>query len=136
MKILLGDFNAKIGQEVVYRPTIGKESLHRISNDNGTRLVNFAMTRSMIVSSTTFSHKDIHKETWISLSGQIKNQIDHVIVDRHFKRCVMDVRSMKGSSAMSDHFIVRTKIKLHLSVEWRKKTVSIKRLRSKKLRNQ
>jgi hypothetical protein len=63
VKILLLDFNAKIGQEVVYRPTIGKESLHRISNDNGIRLVNFAMTRSMIVSSTTFPHKDIHKKT-------------------------------------------------------------------------
>lgn len=75
VKILLEDFNAKIGQEVVYRPTIGKKSLHKISNDNGTRLVNFAMTRSMIVSSTTFPHKDIHKETWISPSGQIKNQI-------------------------------------------------------------
>jgi hypothetical protein len=63
VNILLGDFNAKIGQKVVYRPTIGKENLHRISNDNGTRLVNFAITRSMIVSSTTFPHKDIHKVT-------------------------------------------------------------------------
>ncbi|KAL4153361.1 hypothetical protein QTP88_001194 [Uroleucon formosanum] len=136
VKILLGDFNAKIGQEVVYRPTIGKESLHRISNGNGTRLVNFAMTRSMILSSTTFPHKDIHKETWISPSGQIKNQIDHVIVDRRFKRCVMDVRSMRGSSAMSDHFIIRAKIKLHLSVEWRKNTISIKRFSIEDLKNQ
>jgi len=136
VKILLGDFNAKIGQEVEYRPTIGKESLHRTSNDNGTRLVNFATTRNMIISSTTFPHKDIHKETWVSPSGQIKNQIDHVVVDRRFKRCVMDVRSMRGSSAMSDHFIVRAKIKLRLSVEWRKKNVSIKRFNIEDLKNQ
>jgi len=121
VKILLEDFNAKLGQAVVYTPSIGKESLHRISNDNGSRLVNFAMTRSMIVSSTTLPHKNIHNETWISPSGQMKNQIDHVIVDRRFKRCVMDIRSMRGSSAMSDHFIVRAKIKLRLSVDWRKK---------------
>lgn len=127
MKILLGDFKAKIGQEVIYRPTIGKESLHKVPNDNGTRLINFAMTRNMVVSSTTFPHKDIHKETWVSPSGQIKNQIDHVIVNRRIKKCIMDVQSMRGSSAMSDHFIVRAKIKLRLSVEWRRKAACIRR---------
>jgi hypothetical protein len=34
MKILLEDFNAKVGREDVFKPTIGNESLHEISNDN------------------------------------------------------------------------------------------------------
>lgn len=136
MKILLGDFNAKIGQEIVYRPTIGKESLHKESNNNGTRLVNFTMTRNMVVSSTTFPHKDIHKQTWISLTAQTKYQIVYVIIDRRFKRCIMDVRSMRGSSAMSDHFIVRAKIKLRLSVEWRRNSISIKRFNTESLKYQ
>jgi hypothetical protein len=33
MKILLGDFNAKVGREDIFRPTIGNESFHEISND-------------------------------------------------------------------------------------------------------
>ena len=41
-KILLGDFNAKVGRESIFKPTIGQESLHQDSNDNGVRLVNFA----------------------------------------------------------------------------------------------
>ena len=40
-KILLGDFNAKVGRENTFKPTIGNESLHQDSNDNGVRLVNF-----------------------------------------------------------------------------------------------
>jgi exonuclease III len=41
-KILLGDFNAKVGREDIFKHTIGNESLHEISNDNGVRVVNFA----------------------------------------------------------------------------------------------
>jgi hypothetical protein len=42
MKILLGDFKTKVGKEDIFKPTIGNESLHQISNDNGVRVVNFA----------------------------------------------------------------------------------------------
>jgi len=44
MKILLGDFNAKLGREDIFKPTIGNEILHQDSNDNndnGVRIVNF-----------------------------------------------------------------------------------------------
>jgi hypothetical protein len=40
MKILLGDFNAKVGREDIFKPTIGNESSHEISNDSGVRVVN------------------------------------------------------------------------------------------------
>jgi len=43
MKVLLGDFNAKVGRENIFKPTIGNESLHQDSNDNGVRIVNFAI---------------------------------------------------------------------------------------------
>ena len=34
VKMLLGDFNAKVGRENIFKPTIGQESLHQDSNDN------------------------------------------------------------------------------------------------------
>jgi hypothetical protein len=34
-KILLRDFNDKVGREDIFKLTIGNESLHKISNDNG-----------------------------------------------------------------------------------------------------
>jgi exonuclease III len=33
--ISLGDFNAKIGREDIFKPKIGNENLHGINNDNG-----------------------------------------------------------------------------------------------------
>jgi hypothetical protein len=42
MKILLGDFIAKVGKLDIFKPTIWNENLHEISDDNGVRVVNFA----------------------------------------------------------------------------------------------
>jgi len=42
MKILLGDINAKVGRENIFKPTIGNESLHQDRNYNGVRIVSFA----------------------------------------------------------------------------------------------
>jgi hypothetical protein len=61
MKILLGDFNAMVGTEDILKAAIGNESLHEASNDNGVRVVNFATSKNLIVKSTTFSNRDIHK---------------------------------------------------------------------------
>jgi len=46
MKILLGDFNAKVGRENIFKLTIRNESLLQDSNDNGVRIVNFATKKS------------------------------------------------------------------------------------------
>jgi hypothetical protein len=70
MKILLGDFNAKVGREDIFKPTIWNESLHETSNDNGVRVVNFATSKNLVVKSTIFPHRKIHKYTWTSLMAK------------------------------------------------------------------
>jgi hypothetical protein len=76
MKILLVDFNAKVGQEEIFKPTTGNESLHEISNDNGVRVVNFATSKNLTVKSTMFPHPNIYKFTWTFPDGKTHNQID------------------------------------------------------------
>jgi hypothetical protein len=49
MKILLVDFNAKVGREDILKPTTRNKSLHEISNDNGVRLVNYATSKNLKV---------------------------------------------------------------------------------------
>jgi len=56
MKILLGDFNALVGRENIFKPTVGNESLHQDGNDNGARIVNFATSKNLVVRSMTFLH--------------------------------------------------------------------------------
>jgi exonuclease III len=46
-KILLGDFNAKVGRQNIFKLTIGNESLYEISNDNVVRVVNFATSKNL-----------------------------------------------------------------------------------------
>ncbi|KAM0725800.1 Craniofacial development protein 2 [Formica fusca] len=83
-KIILGDFNAQIGKEEHHRPTIGMHSMHASSNDNGERLVNYAISKQLVIASTHHPHKSIHKGTWKSPGGEMINQIDHVMIDaRH-----------------------------------------------------
>jgi endonuclease/exonuclease/phosphatase family metal-dependent hydrolase len=81
MKILLGDFNAKVGREDIFTSKIRHESLHEISNDNGVRLVHFATSENLRVKSTMFPHRNVHKYTLTSPDEKTHNQIDHILVD-------------------------------------------------------
>jgi hypothetical protein len=70
MKILLGDFNAKVGRGDIFKPTIGNEGVHEISN---------------------VPHRNIHKFTWTSPDGSTHNQIEHILIDRRRHSSVLDV---------------------------------------------
>jgi Mg2+/Co2+ transporter CorB len=69
MKILLGDFNAKVGRENIFKPIIGNESLYQDSNDNVVGIVNFSTCKNLVVKSTMFQHRNIHKYIWTSPDG-------------------------------------------------------------------
>ena len=82
--MLLGDFNAKVGRENIFKLTIGNESLHQDSNDNGVRIVNSATSKNLVVKSTMFPHRNIHKYTWASPDGKT-HKIDNILIDRMYK---------------------------------------------------
>lgn len=114
-KVLMGDFNAKIGKETIYRPTIGKESLHDVTNDNGLRLIDFAAGKHLTVSSTYFPRKNIHKATWKSPDGRTANQIDHILIDTRHGSDIQNVRTCRGADIDSDHFLVSVKLKQRIA---------------------
>ena len=103
IKIILGNFNTKVGKESIYKPTIGNESLHNETNNNGRKIIQFGISKGLNVRSTTFHHKDIHKETWYSADGRTANQTDHVLISNRFRSAITDIRALRGPDIGSDH---------------------------------
>jgi hypothetical protein len=68
---MLFDFNTKVGREDIFKQTIGNESLHEISNDNGVRVVN--LPQSKICQNKMFPHYNIHKFTWTTPDGKTQS---------------------------------------------------------------
>jgi hypothetical protein len=124
MKIMLGDFNAKVGREDIFKLTIGNESLHEISSDNGVRLVKFATSKILRVQSAMFPHRNIHKYTWTSPDGKTHNQIDHFLVDRRRHSSVLDVRSFRAADCDTDHSLVVAKVRERLAVNKQRSHIS------------
>jgi hypothetical protein len=116
MKIIVGDFNAKVGRENIFKLTIGKKSSHEISNDNGVRVVNFATWKNLVVKSTMFPCHRIHKYTWMSPEGNTHNQIVHVLRDRRWHSSILDVRSFRGADCDTDHCLIVAKVGERLAV--------------------
>jgi hypothetical protein len=69
VKTLLCGFSANVGREDIFKPTIGNESSHEISNGNGVRVVYFASSKNLVVGNKMLSHRNVHKYTDNSHEG-------------------------------------------------------------------
>jgi hypothetical protein len=77
LNIRLGDFNAKLWRNDIFKPTFGNESLLQNSNENGVRIINCATPKkNLVVKSTMFPHRKFHKHTWTCPDRKIYNQTD------------------------------------------------------------
>ena len=115
IKIVLADFDAQVGKKSVNFPTTGKYSLHNLMNDNGSWLIQFAVSLNKIIGSSFYPHKNIDNCTWRSPDGVRFNQIDHLLIDRRRKRNLMDVRSYRGANIDSDHYLVIAHLRVRIS---------------------
>ena len=78
LKIHLGDLNIKLWIKNIFKPTLENESLHQDSNNDGVRIVKFAISKNLVVKSKMFSHRKFHKYTYTCPDGKTQNQITHV----------------------------------------------------------
>jgi hypothetical protein len=120
IKIILGDFDAKVCKEVVYKSTTDNESLHNEIN-NRINMIQFKISKGFNIGSTTFLHKDIHQQTWYSADGRRVNQIDHVLISNRLRSAIRDVRALRGPDSGSDHNLFKINFKVKSRVKSEKK---------------
>jgi hypothetical protein len=113
IKIILGDFNAKVGKENVYKRTVGNESLHNETNNNGIKLIQFVISKGLNVRSTVFPHRDIQKEAWYSADGGTANLIYRVLISKRFRSAITDIGALRGSDIGSDHNLMMMNFKVN-----------------------
>ena len=112
--LCLGDMNAKLGNDNEgFSECMGVHGMGEM-NDNGVRFASFCLANELVIGSTLFELRDIHKYTWISPCGKYRNQIDHIAVNRKFRNSLLHVRSRRGADIGSDHQLVVSTLKLRL----------------------
>jgi hypothetical protein len=110
MKILLGDVNAKLEREDIFNLTIGN------SNDNSVRIVNFATSKYLIIKSTIFQLRNIHKYTWTSPDQKTHNQTDHISIGGRWHLSIFDILCIRGANCDTNHCLVYEKVRERLVV--------------------
>ena len=78
------------------------------------RLVKMRIMNNLIIGGKIFEHKNIHKATWVSPNGKVKNQIDHILINKKWRSSLLDVKVKRGADVYSDHHLVIGKIRLKL----------------------
>ncbi|XP_065941348.1 craniofacial development protein 2-like [Magallana gigas] len=113
IKVVMGDLNAKVGEDNTNKELImGKHSIGNI-NENGELFTDFCNFNDLVIGGTIFPHKRIHKTTWSSPDGKTENQIDHITIMRKW-RSLLDVRTRRGADAASDHQLVTARLRMKL----------------------
>ena len=112
--IVMGDMNAKIGDDNTdVQDIMGKHSIGTINN-NGERLLEICAENGLVIGGSLFPHKPIHKVAWLSPDILIRNQIDHICIKKKFRSSLQDVKVHRGTDITCDHYLCIVTIKSKL----------------------
>ena len=129
--IVLGDFNARVGRDCAAWSSLGRHGIGKM-NGNGQRLLELCAQHRLAVTSTFFDLPDIYKTTWCHPRSGHGHQIDHILVRRRDLPDVLVTRTMRSAECGSDHFLVRSCLRLRLI--WPKRQTRKERLDLSRLR--
>ena len=111
-KVLIGDFNAKIGVKTNNEPcqSLGLYGIG-VRNDRGDKLIEFAEEHKLVIANTLFKKAKNRYWTWESPDGITKNMIDFALCNK--REILVDCGVITQADKGSDHRMIRTKIKIN-----------------------
>lgn len=89
----------------------------------------------MVLGSTLFPHKSIHKITWVSPDNRTQSQIDHFAISRRWRTSLLDVRNKRGADINSDHYLIVARVRVKIKKQEERYKQQIRRCDTKRLKN-
>ena len=124
INIVMGDFNAKIGQGTVEN-VVGRYGLGT-RNERGERLIQFCQETNMVVMNTFFKLHPRRLYTWKAPGDTperiIRNQIDFINVNKRFQNSITSAKTYPGADVFSDHNLLVANINIRLKIIHKKVT--------------
>ena len=71
----------------------------------------------MVIGSTMYQYKNIHKPTWTAPDRSFESQIDHMVTDARHMSDLLDVRSYRGGNVDCDHYLLIARMRARISSE-------------------
>lgn len=116
INIIMGDYNAKIGQgksgELVGDYGLGDR------NERGDRLLIFAQEHQLAIMNTFFKLPARRLYTWVSPQDKpgnvVRNQIDYLLINKRFRNSIQSAKTYPSADIGSDHNALVAKINVRL----------------------
>uniref|UniRef100_A0A8D8R4I6 Craniofacial development protein 2 n=1 Tax=Cacopsylla melanoneura TaxID=428564 RepID=A0A8D8R4I6_9HEMI len=136
--IILGDWNAVVGS-IKEDNVMGNYGYGR-KNNRGERLIDFCKEKDLVITNTLFQQPMSRRYTWTAPGGNMRYQIDYILVKRIHQKYVLQSKTYPGADINSDHNLLCMKIRLQNKKKIRRtfnnKKYDIAKLKVDEIRNQ
>ncbi|XP_060771655.1 craniofacial development protein 2-like [Neoarius graeffei] len=108
---VLGDFNARLGQEDVRFP------FHESTNRNSQHLADLLVENNLLAANTCFQKRPGKRWTFQDRGTKAKCQLDYLLVRKKWRNSILNAEAYNSFSSLgSDHRVVGMKVRLSLRV--------------------
>lgn len=111
--IVIGDFNAKVGENSAVRGIVGPHGLGG-QNEAGLKFVDFCISTELALTNTMFKQHPRRLYTWTAPNGKTKNQIDYILIHKRWRSGISITKTYPGADCGSDHELLVAKLKIRL----------------------